>query len=398
MSGVDVSKDRTALQRLREAAEKAKIELSQSTQTEVNLPFLTADASGPKHFIYKLTRAKLENLTDDFLKRTIKPCEACIKDSGLAKEKIDEVLLVGGMTRMPKVQTLVQNFFGKVPNKSVNPDEAVAVGAAIQGGVLKGDLKDLLLLDVTPLSLGIETLGGVMTKMINRNTTIPTKQAKVYSTAADNQTTVSIRVFQGEREMVADNKLLGQFDLSGIPPAPRGVPQVEVTFDIDANGIVHVSARDKSTGKEQKVTIQSSGGLSKDEIEKMVKQAEQFKEEDAKRRELVDLKNEAYNVHETTQKQLDEFRSKLPAEEIENIEKALKALSEWKDKDIKVADVEAVKKAISDARNAAMKIGQAMYNQQSSGSSGQSSGSGDQGQQGQQGGQQNQSEGGDKKQ
>jgi molecular chaperone DnaK len=248
-SGVDVSKDRTANQRLREAAEKAKIELSQSTQTEVNLPFLTADASGPKHFIYKMTRAKLEALTDDFLKRTIKPCEACIKDSGLSKDKIDEVILVGGMTRMPKVQTLVQNFFGKVPNKSVNPDEAVAVGAAIQGGVLKGDLKDLLLLDVTPLSLGIETLGGVMTKMINRNTTIPTKQAKVFSTAADNQTTVSIRVFQGEREMVADNKLLGQFDLSGIPPAPRGVPQVEVTFDIDANGIVHVNARDKSTGK-----------------------------------------------------------------------------------------------------------------------------------------------------
>ena len=335
---------------------------------------MTADASGPKHFIYKLTRAKLESLTDDFLKKTIKPCENCIKDSELSKDKIDEVILVGGMTRMPKVQQLVQSIFGKAANKSVNPDEAVAVGAAIQGGVLKGDLKDLLLLDVTPLSLGIETLGGVMTKMIPRNTTIPTKKSQVYSTAADNQTTVSIRVFQGEREMVADNKLLGQFDLSGIPPAPRGVPQVEVTFDIDANGIVHVHAKDKSTGKEQKVTIQSSGGLSKEEVERMVKQAEDFKDEDAKRRELVDLKNEAYNVYETTQKQLEEFRSKLPAEEIENIEKALSNLNEWKDKDLQVGDIDNVKNAISEARNAAMKIGQVMYNQQSGqGSSDQSS-------------------------
>lgn len=299
---------------------------------------MTADASGPKHFIYKLTRAKLEALTDDFLKRTIKPCENCIKDSGLPKEKIDEVILVGGMSRMPKVQEIVKNIFGKTPNKSVNPDEAVAIGAAIQGGVLKGDMKDLLLLDVTPLSLGIETLGGVMTKMIPRNTTIPTKKSQVYSTAADNQTTVSIRVFQGEREMVADNKLLGQFDLSGIPPAPRGVPQIEVTFDIDANGIVHVNAKDKATGKDHSVTIQSSGGLSKSEIDDMIKKAEQFKEEDGKRREMVDLKNEAHNVYETTKRQLDEFRSKIPNDVIEAIETSLKNLEEWKDKDLQVGD------------------------------------------------------------
>lgn len=269
---------------------------------------------------------------------------------------------------MPKVVELVQKIFEKTPNKSVNPDEAVAVGAAIQGGVLKGDMKDLLLLDVTPLSLGIETLGGVMTKMIPRNTTIPTKKSQVYSTAADNQTTVTIRVFQGEREMVADNKLLGQFDLSGIPPAPRGVPQIEVTFDIDANGIVHVNAKDKATGKDHTVTIQSSGGLSKDDIDKMLKQAEQFKEEDKKRRELVDLKNEAHGVYETTKRQLEEFRSKIPSDVAEGIEKALQELNDIKDKDLQTTDIDAVKKAIEGARNAAMKIGQSMNNQSSSSS------------------------------
>lgn len=359
-SGLDVGKDKTAIQRLREAAEKAKIELSQGTQTEVNLPFLTADASGPKHFIFKLTRAKLEGLTDEFLKKTIKPCENCIKDSDVPKNKIDEVILVGGMTRMPKVQELVQKIFEKTPNKSINPDEAVASGAAIQGGILQGDMKDLLLLDVTPLSLGIETLGGVMTKMIPRNTTIPTKKSQVYSTAADNQTVVTIRVFQGEREMVSDNKLLGQFDLSGIPPAPRGVPQIEVTFDIDANGIVHVNAKDKATGKDHTVTIQSSGGLSKDDIEKMVKQGEEFKEEDKKRRELVDLKNEAHGVYETTKRQLEEFRSKIPSDVAEQIEKALSELNDIKDKDLQTDDVDQIKTAIENARNAAMKIGQSM--------------------------------------
>lgn len=270
---------------------------------------------------------------------------------------------------MPKVVELVQKIFEKTPNKSVNPDEAVAVGAAIQGGVLKGDMKDLLLLDVTPLSLGIETLGGVMTKMIPRNTTIPTKKSQVYSTAADNQTTVTIRVFQGEREMVADNKILGQFDLSGIPPAPRGVPQIEVTFDIDANGIVHVNAKDKATGKDHTVTIQSSGGLSKDDIDKMLKQAEQFKEEDKKRRELVDLKNEAHGVYETTKRQLEEFRSKIPSDVAEGIEKALQELNDIKDKDLQTSDIDTVKKAIEGARNAAMKIGQSMNNQSSSSSS-----------------------------
>jgi len=358
-TGMDVTKDKMAVQRVREAAEKAKIELSSTTQTEINLPYLTADASGPKHCNLNLTRAKLEGLVDDFLKKTIKPCENCLKDGQLTKDKIDEVLLVGGMTRMPKVQSLVQNFFGKQPNRSVNPDEAVAMGAAIQGGVLKGDVKDLLLLDVTPLSLGIETLGGVFTRMINRNTTIPTKKAQVYSTAADNQTVVSIRVFQGEREMCADNKMLGQFDLGGIPPAPRGVPQIEVCFDIDANGIVHVSSKDKATGKENSISIQSSGGLSESEIQNMINQAEKMKEEDKKRRELVDLKNEADTALHTTQKSLDEHKSKLSQADVDEIERELTTLRNL----LAEADVEleALKTAVENVKNASMKIGKAMY-------------------------------------
>jgi molecular chaperone DnaK len=287
-TGIDVSNDKMALQRLKEAAEKAKIELSSTTQTDVDLPFLTADKSGPKHLKTKISRAKFESLVEDLLQRTLKPCENCLKDSGLSKDKIDDVILVGGMTRMPKVQEIVKKFYGKEPSKSVNPDEAVAIGAAIQGGVLKGDVKDLLLLDVTPLSLGIETLGGVFTRIINRNTTIPTKKSQVFSTAADNQTTVTIKVFQGEREMAMDNKLLGSFDLSGIPMAPRGVPQIEVTFDIDASGIVHVTAQDKATNKQMGVTIKSSGGLSESQIQEMLKQAEKMKGEDQKKKVRIE--------------------------------------------------------------------------------------------------------------
>lgn len=309
--GVDLSKDPMAMQRLREAAEKAKRELDGLKETEINLPYITADATGPKHMQIKVTRSQFENMVEPLVQRTIAPCERCLKDAGLSKTDINEVVLVGGMSRMPRVQQKVQEFFGRAPNKSVNPDEVVAMGAAIQGGVLKGDVKDILLLDVTPLSLGIETLGGVFTRLINRNTTIPSKKSQVFSTAADNQTEVTVKVLQGEREMAADNKLLGEFNLVGIPPAPRGVPQIEVSFDIDANGIVNVSARDKGTGKEQSIVIQSSGGLSEDEIQKMIHESENFADQDKKKKEMIETRNEADNLIYNTEKQLKEHEKKL---------------------------------------------------------------------------------------
>ena len=357
---IDLRQDRLALQRLKEAAEKAKIELSSSQQTEVNLPFITADQSGPKHLNIKITRAKLEALVDDLVERTVGPCKAALKDAGLSAGEVDEVILVGGMTRMPKIVETVKSLFGKDPNRGVNPDEVVAVGAAIQAGVLKGDVKDVLLLDVTPLSLGIETLGGVFTRLIDRNTTIPTKKSNVFSTAEDNQNAVTVRVFQGEREMVADNKLLGEFNLEGIPPAPRGMPQIEVTFDIDANGIVNVGAKDKATGKEQAIRIQASGGLSDADIEQMVKDAEMHAADDRARKEAVETRNQADGLIYTTEKNLAEYGDKVPAEEKTGIEDAIAALKTAMEGE----DVEDIRAKSETLAQAAMKLGEAMYKAQ----------------------------------
>ncbi len=358
--GINLRSDKLALQRLKEAAEKAKIELSSTTQTEINLPFITADQSGPKHLTMKLTRAKFEALVADLVEKTIEPCRKAMKDAGLTAAEIGEVVLVGGMSRMPKVQEVVKQLFGKEPHKGVNPDEVVAIGAAIQAGVLQGDVKDVLLLDVTPLSLGIETLGGVFTRIIDRNTTIPTKKSQVFSTAEDNQNAVTIRVFQGEREMAADNKVLGQFDLMGIPPAPRGMPQIEVTFDIDANGIVNVSAKDKATQKEQQIRIQASGGLSDADIQKMVKDAEANAAEDKKRREAVDAKNHADALVHSTEKALAEHGDKVAENERRAIEDAVSDLKEA----LKGDDAEAIKAKTNTVAQASMKLGEAMYTQQ----------------------------------
>ena len=358
--GINLRNDKLALQRLKEAAEKAKIELSSTTQTEINLPFITADSSGPKHLTMKLTRAKFEALVADLVEKTIEPCRKAMKDAGLTAAEIGEVVLVGGMSRMPKVQEVVKQLFGKEPHKGVNPDEVVAIGAAIQAGVLQGDVKDVLLLDVTPLSLGIETLGGVFTRIIDRNTTIPTKKSQVFSTAEDNQNAVTIRVFQGEREMAADNKVLGQFDLMGIPPSPRGMPQIEVTFDIDANGIVNVSAKDKATAKEQQIRIQASGGLSDADIQKMVKDAEANAADDKKRREAVDAKNHADALVHSTEKALAEHGDKVAEDERRAIEDAVSDLKEA----LKGDDAEAIKAKTNTVAQASMKLGEAMYTQQ----------------------------------
>jgi len=363
--GIDLRKDRMALQRLKEAAERAKIELSSSQDTEINLPFVTADASGPKHMVTKLTRAKLEQMVDDLIQRTIDPCKKALSDAGVTARDINEVVLVGGMTRMPKVIQAVKDFFGKEPHRGVNPDEVVAIGAAIQGGVLKGDVKDVLLLDVTPLSLGIETLGGVFTKLIERNTTVPTKKSQVFSTAADNQTAVTIRVFQGEREMSNDNKLLGQFDLVGIPPAPRGMPQVEVTFDIDANGIVHVSAKDLATQKEQSIKITASSGLSKEEVEKLVKDAQAHTDEDKKRRKTAEAKNQADTLIYQTEKNLSEHGDKIAAEDKTKIEEAVAALK----KAMEGTDPGTIESATQTLTTASHKLAEEMYKKASAAAS-----------------------------
>ncbi|OQV17486.1 Stress-70 protein, mitochondrial [Hypsibius exemplaris] len=378
--GVDITKDNMAMQRLREAAEKAKCELSSALQTDINLPYLTMDAGGPKHLNMKLTRSQFENIVDPLIKRTLGPCEKAIKDAEVSLNDIGEVLLVGGMTRVPKVQSTVQDVFKKQPSKAVNPDEAVAIGAAIQGGVLAGEVTDILLLDVTPLSLGIETLGGVMTKLINRNTTIPTKKSQVFSTAADGQTQVEIKVYQGEREMAAGNKILGQFQLIGIPPAPRGVPQIEVTFDIDANGIVHVFARDRGTGKEQQIVIQSSGGLSKDEIENMIKKAEQYAEEDKKRKDVIEAVNHAEGIVHDTEARIEEFKDQLPADEAQKLREQVAAVREkLANKDNETA--ENIKSVTNTLQQASLKLFEMAYkkmaadrqSKESGGSSGSSS-------------------------